>query len=126
MRYWKRIDTEGLITTVESYSHELDIDGAIEITEQEFNGYLSSSPVIEPQPPKSTHLATLVSVTIDTRPARVKRIWQGRDYFFDCYVTQTVKDEYTSGKIAIGDYVIVHFDNEMNEQIVTAKVYKSW
>jgi len=78
------------------------------------------------EPPLSTHIATLVAVDPSkARPARIKRVWQGQDYYYDCFATQTVKDEFVAGKIAIGDYVLVHFD-EMGEQIVTAKVYKSW
>ena len=50
MRYWKRVDTQGNTTTVESYSHDLDIDGAIEITKKEFNDYITSLPVPIPQP----------------------------------------------------------------------------
>ena len=48
MRYWKRVDATGNTTTVESYSHDLPIEGAIEITEAEFNAYLASLPVIPP------------------------------------------------------------------------------
>ncbi len=85
-----------------------------------------SKPPPPPIPPASTHLATLISVSATTRPARVKRVWQGKDYFYDCYVSQTVRDEFIADKILIGDYVLVHFDNELKEQIVTAKVFKSW
>lgn len=79
-----------------------------------------------PEPPRSTHVSILQAVNpTKARPAKVKRTWQGIDYFYDCLVIQTVKDEYVAGKIKIGDYVLVHFD-EMGEQIVTAKVFKSW
>ncbi|MDP3061719.1 MAG: hypothetical protein Q8O40_00700 [Chloroflexota bacterium] len=47
MRYWKRVDGEGKTTTVESYSHDLDVQGAIEINEAEYDAFvalLSSSP----------------------------------------------------------------------------------
>lgn len=78
------------------------------------------------EPPTSTHIATLVAVDASkARPAKVKRIWDSREYLYDCLVTQAVKDEYQAGKIAIGDYVIVHYDDS-GEQIVIAKVYKSW
>ena len=50
MRYWKRVNIEGKTTTVESYSHDLDIEGATEIDEGEFNTFLASlpKPVIKP------------------------------------------------------------------------------
>ena len=79
-----------------------------------------------PDPPHSSHISVLTAVdAAKARPARVKRVWEGRDYFYDCFATQTVKDEFVAGKIAIGDYVIVHFD-DIGEQLVTAKVWKSW
>lgn len=48
MRYWKRLNPDESISTVESYSHNLDVEGAIEITEQEFNEYLASLPTSTP------------------------------------------------------------------------------
>ena len=79
---------------------------------------------------------TLISITIhisiieaiDTtkaRPVRIKWVWEGRGYFYDCLATESVKDQYMAGDIAVGDYVLVHFD-DIGEQIVTAKVFKSW
>ena len=79
-----------------------------------------------PEPPLSTHISTLQAVDPNkARPAKVKRTWQGIDYFYDCLVTQTVKDEFVAGKIKIGDYVLVHMD-DIGEQVVTGKVFKSW
>ena len=50
MKFWKRIDGNGKITTVESYSHDLNIEGAIEIEEDEFNNYRNSLPKLTPTP----------------------------------------------------------------------------
>ena len=87
--------------------------------------FVKPEPVI-PEPPRSTHISTIDAIDpAKARPVRIKRVWEGRDYFYDCFATQTVKGEYVAGKIAIGDYVIVHFD-DIGEQIVTAKVFKSW
>lgn len=89
------------------------------------NTFIKPSSTI-PEPPRSTHISTLESVTIEaTRPARIKRVWNRNDYYYTCFVTQTVKNEYQAGNIQIGDYVLVHFD-DIGEQVVTAKVYKSW
>jgi len=86
---------------------------------------LDLTPVI-PTPPRSTHVSVLTAVNAsNARPATIKRVWEGNDYFFDCFVTQTVADEFVAGKIQIGDYVSVHFD-DIGEQLVQAKVYKSW
>jgi len=46
MRFWKRVDKDGNTITVESYSHSLDIIGAIEIDEKEFDAYIASLPPI--------------------------------------------------------------------------------
>lgn len=51
VRYWKRLNPNGSTRTVESYSRDLDVDGATEITEQEFNDYIASLPEPEPEPP---------------------------------------------------------------------------
>lgn len=44
MRYWKRVDKDGNTTTVESYSHDLDIEGAIEISQTEHDQFTASLP----------------------------------------------------------------------------------
>lgn len=50
MRFWKRLNPDNTIRTVESYSHNLDVKGAIEITKEEFDEYIASLP--EPEPPE--------------------------------------------------------------------------
>lgn len=42
MKYWKRVDADGKTTTVESYSHALQVDGAVEIDKAEFNAYIAA------------------------------------------------------------------------------------
>jgi len=49
MRYWKRTDN-GTTLTVESYSHDLEVSGAIEISKEEFDAYIASLPIPEPKP----------------------------------------------------------------------------
>lgn len=88
------------------------------------NGYLEPPP--EPEPPLSTHISIIDAIdTSKARPVRIKRVWEGKDYFYDCLVTESVKDQYVSGDVKVGDYVIVHFD-DIGELVVTGKVYKSW
>lgn len=78
------------------------------------------------EPPRSTHISTIDTIdTAKVRPVRIKWVWEGMDYFYDCFVTESVKDQYVAGDVKVGDYVIVHFD-DIGEQIVTAKVFKSW
>lgn len=81
---------------------------------------------VGPEPPRSTYISAIEAIDIaKARPVKVKRVWQGKDYFYDCLVTESVKDQYAADDIHIGDYVIVHFD-DIGEQIVTAKIFKSW
>lgn len=87
--------------------------------------FISPEPEIS-DPPSSTHMAVLMEINIGSiRPAHVKRVWQDRDYFYDCFVTESVKDQFVQGDIQIGDYVLVHFDDS-GEQVVTHKIFKSW
>lgn len=77
-------------------------------------------------PPQSTHVSSIEAIdTAKARPARVKRMWRNKPYYYDCFVTETVKDQYLSGNIAVGDYALVHYD-DIGEQLVVAKVFKSW
>ena len=84
------------------------------------------------EPPRSGHPAQLVAVgATKARPARVKRIWGGKKYFYNCLATETVVAEYQAGKIVIGDYLWVEFLNPSEEigggeQIVIGKVRKTW
>ena len=48
MRYWKRVNAEGLTTTVESYSHDQAVEGAVEINQAEYDTYIAALP---PPPP---------------------------------------------------------------------------
>ena len=50
MRYWARQDIKGKITTVESYSHDLNVDEAVEITKRQYDEFIVSLPVFEPEP----------------------------------------------------------------------------
>lgn len=44
MQYWKRTDAFGKIVTVEAYSHNLDIENAIKITQAEYEDFIQSLP----------------------------------------------------------------------------------
>lgn len=56
MRYWKKLNPDGSTNTIESYSHALDIEGATEITEEEFNTFMASLPMPEPARDLSTEI----------------------------------------------------------------------
>lgn len=88
--------------------------------------YTTEVDLPETEPSKSTHIAQLVAIDAGkVRPAQVKRMWEERQYFYDCFVTETIKEMYVAGNLHVGDYVLVHYDDR-DEQLVTEKIYKSW
>ena len=44
MKYYKRVNAAGKTMTVESYSHDADVPGALEITQEEFESFMDSLP----------------------------------------------------------------------------------
>lgn len=50
--YYKRIDKDGNTTTVEGYSHNAPVKGAIPITKAEFDDFINSRPVPDIIPPR--------------------------------------------------------------------------
>ena len=102
MRYWKRVDENGNATTVESYSHSLEIEGAIEISKEEFDDYIASLPEPEVEPPQSMHIAALTAVDTVNRKGTVVRKWMGQNYTYDnCYVSLQALEAYQAGKIKL-------------------------
>lgn len=61
------------------------------------------------------------------KPLTVIRNYQGQDFTVNCYVTQSLVNDYQAGKLVIGDFVIVEFvDGDLDKPIAIAKVYKTW
>lgn len=90
------------------------------------NQVIIGNPDYKPIPPRSTHISVIEAIDPGkARPVRVKRVWSGYEYFYDCLATESIKDQFLAGDVAVGDYVIVFFD-DIGEQVVTAKVFKSW
>lgn len=66
MKYYKRVNGQGKTTTVESYSHSMPVEGAIEIEKAEFDNYIASLP--EPDiPPERNALAELDKLTTELK-----------------------------------------------------------
>jgi len=83
-------------------------------------------PTPPPEPPKSTHYARITGFApAAVRPLSVVRTWNGQDFPYDCFVTQDLVDAFIAGKLVIGDFVLVHFD-DCGEQIAMMKIYKTW
>lgn len=76
MRYWKRLNSDGTIRTVESYSHILDVEGAIEITKGQFNEYIASLPAPKPEPPSPDTLRAQELLTTSPLVITQPEIWE--------------------------------------------------
>jgi hypothetical protein len=72
MRYWRRPKT-GAIQTVESYSHDLDIPGAKEITREDYDAFLAALPAVEPFKSEVELLAEKVTA-LESRLAKVEAV----------------------------------------------------
>ena len=95
-----------------------------EPTQDEIDGF--NQLAVELEPPVSTYLGSIEAIDPSkARPVSIKRMWRNKAYHYDCFVTETVKDQYLAGSIAVGDYVLVHYD-DTGEQVVVAKIFKSW
>ena len=68
MRYWKRVDKNGKTILVENYSHDLDIEGAIEIDKAECNAFIASLPAPIPVPVRD------LGAEIDELRAKVEKL----------------------------------------------------
>jgi len=61
------------------------------------------------------------------QPITIKRTIGETDYYHDCFVTLNAKEELESGKLNIGDIVLVAFiDADLSKAIVLGKVVKTW
>ena len=61
MRYWQRLNKDGSINTVESYSHDLDVEGAVEITEKRYLTFIKKLPVL-PEPERRDLLRVIEEI----------------------------------------------------------------
>ena len=84
-------------------------------------------------PPRSQHIGKVISIDVTkAKPIKVARKWLGVTYNVDCLVSQNVVTIYQAGKLAVNDFVIVSFideipdTTEMDLAIVVDKVFKSW
>ncbi|OGO29974.1 MAG: hypothetical protein A2Z29_04720 [Chloroflexi bacterium RBG_16_56_11] len=48
MRYFKRVDGQGKTTTVEAYSHNAPVPGAVQINKAEYDVFIAALPAIPP------------------------------------------------------------------------------
>ena len=81
-----------------------------------------------PQPPMSTHSAEIIGADLQAeKPLQIRRVWEGRNYDYDCYVAEELVLLYQAGKLHIGDTVLVDFlDNDPLTPIAILKVHKTW
>ncbi len=71
MDYWKKVDQDGNTTTVESCSNPHKVPNAIEITKEEYDAFIASLPVVEPEPVRD------LAAEIDDLKAEIKLLRRG-------------------------------------------------
>jgi len=69
MEYWKKLNLDGTIKTVESHSSPHIVPDAIKITKEEYDDFISSLPKPEPKPKPRDPLAE-----IDEIRARIEKL----------------------------------------------------
>ncbi len=86
------------------------------------------SEVLSGDAPTSPHWAVIESFNpSEVKPLTVTRTWRGHTITLECYVTQSVVDNYTAGDLEIGDFVLVDFvDGDLAQPLAVTKIYKSW
>lgn len=67
MKYYKRVNKSGIITTVESYSHDLPVEGAIEINKSAYDHFIARlpKPIAKPNRDIPGELDALVAKLIE-------------------------------------------------------------
>lgn len=68
MEYWKKLNPDGTISSVESHSFPHKVPDAVKITKEEFDEFIASLPVVEPEPPRD------LGKEIDELKARVNKL----------------------------------------------------
>lgn len=113
------------------YEWDEDLQDFIEAPQYMYE--LDLQPIGVEDLPKSQHIAKLVGIDAGAaKPAIVARKYLGEVYTINCLVSQSALDMYQASDLAVGDYVIVSFIDEIpdtieiNIAIVTDKVWRSW
>lgn len=85
-------------------------------------------PVQPNSDPEIAHWAQVTGFNVAAlKPLSVERNYKGELYTFDCYVTETVKDQYQAGDIVIDDFVLVVFvDDRKDQPLAISKIFKTW
>lgn len=78
--------------------------------------------------PLCEHFAQITAMNpTQTRPLEATITYKGKQFPQKCFVTQDLVDAYQAGKLKVGDWVVVHFTENMPDRpIATQKVYKTW
>lgn len=94
---------------------------------------LDLQPIVGHYLSSSIHVGKLKAIDVTkAKPVTITRRYLGQDYDVECLVTQSVVELYQSGKIIVGDFVLISFVEEVPNTveirvaIVIDKVYKSW
>ena len=94
---------------------------------------LDLQPITGDDLPHSEHIGKLTAVNPAlAKPATVTRRYMGINYDIQCFVTQSIVDQWLAEDLGIGDFVLISFVEESpngvekHVAIVTDKVYESW
>ena len=68
MEYWKKLNPDETTSSVESHSFPHIVPGAVKIDKEEYDEFITSLPVIEPEPVRD------LGKEIDELKARVKEL----------------------------------------------------
>ncbi|GAJ15335.1 unnamed protein product [marine sediment metagenome] len=76
MEYWKFLNPDGSISTVESHSYPHEVPDAIQISKEEYDAFIASLPEPEPIPP--TPDEARLQELLSTSPAVITmpEIWE--------------------------------------------------
>lgn len=94
---------------------------------QAFLDRQASNSFPEPRPPLSTHTGQIISADLGTeKPLKVRRVWEDRNFDYDCYISEELALLWQADKLHTGDIVVVEFLNQDElSPIATLKVHRT-
>ena len=110
---------------IESYYHKINnsiVNGELVLGDD--------PPPPLPKPPLlCIRMGKLLAVNSGVRPAHIEVYLNlsPTGFEYDCYISETVFNEYTAGRIHVGDFLLVEFvDDCVDMGCVFAKVHQTW
>lgn len=76
MEYWKKLNPDGSISSVESHSYPHTVPGAIQITKSEYDAFIASLPPPEPVPPTPDEARLAEIVATSPQAITMPEMWE--------------------------------------------------